>query len=542
MLQADNTTIKDEIRKLVDLADKQRLANDIYNCQKTIDLLFDLSEKNEQVDGLIQANILMGLLQVSLSNYDSALHHYAAAYNLAYESEDFMQIATILNNKAQIYTQLNNLEEAAKLYRRSIEFDKNNYRAINNLAIIFARQEEFDKAEQRFKEALHVAQTLNETRSIAICNINLGEVATNRKNITEALEYLNRASHFNANLEDPDLEIILKLDYSKVYIETAEFSTAEKFAREALSLTKKSNDQIILLRCYEILAEIFALKDDLKQAYQYSSKQAKLAEKIFSKQLQIKITNIHSMYEIQNKEMQLRQMMEQSSKLTSIGVMAAGITHEINQPLNAISVSANSILYWNKRNPGKLPELFIEEVEQISKGSRRIEEIIRHMRDFWITPDDASGEKININTAIKDSLSLIENQLRSHGIKIIKQLHKDDLFIKANKINVEQIVLNLIINSMHSLDEKSSKTKLIKIITEIKADKIILEIIDNGIGIPDDKDIFDPFFSTKAPGRGMGLGLAIVKNIVDKLSGSIVASNADEGAILHLEFPRENKL
>jgi len=535
----NKTSIRNKINELVILGDKQRLANDNHNCQKTIDLLMEQSNKYDIKEGLVEAHTLKGLLDVSLSNYASALQHYAIAHKLAFQAGFSPKITIILNNMAQIYFVLNNFDEALKLYNQAIEFDKNNYRAINNIANIYAKREQFEEAETNFKIALKVALKLNRKRSIAICYINLGELANSQNRFEEAINCFDKAFDYLSQVNDPDLVILHKLDYAQVFLKMSDFAKAEKFAHEALILTKNSNDQIILLNCYEVLGRIFAQKEDYKQAYHYSSKQAKLAESIFSDQLQNKITNIHSMYEIQTKEMQLRQMMEHSSKLASIGVMAAGITHEINQPLNAISVSANSILYWNKNNTNNLPKLFIEEVEQISKGSKRIDEIIRHMRDFWITSDGSLCESININRAITDSLSLIENQLRSHGIEIHKQLHEDDIFIKANKINLEQIVLNLMINAMHSLDEKNSPHKAISIITSLEEDSIILEISDNGTGIPENKDIFDPFFSTKAPGKGMGLGLAIVQNIVEKLAGKITAFNNANGATFKIEFPLE---
>ncbi len=529
--------INKNIDKLVMLADKQRLANDNYNCQKTIDLIMKQSQKYNIDLGFIQAYTLKGLLHVSLSNYDTALQFYATAHKLAYQTKDFPQVATILNNMAQIYFILNNFDEAVKLYQKAIDIDPENYRAINNIANVFAKRGQYKRAEENFKAALNIAKSMKRDRSISICLINLGELATEQNKYKESLEFFDKAAEYLENLDDPDLTILHKLDYSKVHVKLTDYDAAEKYAREALALTDKSNDQIILLSCYELLASIFAEKEDYIQAYQYSKKQAKLASSIFSNQLQDKITNIHSMYEIQSKEMQLRQMMEHSSKLASIGVMAAGITHEINQPLNAISVSANSILYWNRNNPNKLPELFIEEIEQISKGSKRIDEIIRHMRDFWITNDSTAYENININTAITDALSLIDNQLRSHGIDVTTHLLNKDVFIDTNKINIEQIVLNLVINAMHALDEKNNKDKSISLSTTQNDTHIILEISDNGIGIPEDKDIFDPFFSTKAPGKGMGLGLAIVKNIVEKLSGSITAFNNSEGATFRVEFP-----
>lgn len=250
--------------------------------------------------------------------------------------------------------------------------------------------------------------------------------------------------------------------------------------------------------------------------------------------------------EAEKKEVDAVKQMERSARLASIGVMAAGITHEINQPLNAIKVTADSIQYWHKRNPGTLPEMFIEQLGIISKSVKRIVEIIQHMRTFWVVPHAHATEMVNINKAVKNALSLIGQQLHAHGIKEQVGIETDPLTVEGNLVHFEQIIANLVVNALHALDEKKEKDKKIEITTsrDSKKKKAVLIIKDNGPGLPteDPEKLFDPFFSTHNSGEGMGLGLAIVKRYIDRYNGTIEArNNNDTGATFTLTFPLTEK-
>jgi signal transduction histidine kinase len=244
--------------------------------------------------------------------------------------------------------------------------------------------------------------------------------------------------------------------------------------------------------------------------------------------------------EAERKHVQAVKHAERSARLASIGVMAASITHEINQPLNAIKVTADSIQYWHKRNPGTLPEPFTNQLDIISQSVQRIVEIIEHMRTFWVRPGSREISDVNLNQAIKNALSLTRQQLYAHGINEVIKMDTDPLPVKGNLVNIEQIIVNLVVNAIHALDEEKKKDKKIEITTFV--DEAFVEVVvrDNGPGLPteDKSKLFDPFFSTRNNGEGMGLGLAIVKRYVDKYSGSVTAVNhADGGAQFNIKFP-----
>ncbi len=231
---------------------------------------------------------------------------------------------------------------------------------------------------------------------------------------------------------------------------------------------------------------------------------------------------------------------EESARLTSIGVMAAGITHEINQPLNAIRLSADGIILWSKKNPGSFPEFLLNLIMEISSGSKRISKIVEHMRSFWATPTPKTPVKVDLNEALQDALELITRQIKNHQIELDLQLFKGSLPVLGDSVQMQQIINNLLINAIHALDEVERKNKRIRITTRQDREHITLEVSDNGPGLPNQlpEQLFGPFYSTRNPGKGMGLGLAIVKMFVDRFNGNIEACNNDDGgATFTIRFP-----
>ena len=243
--------------------------------------------------------------------------------------------------------------------------------------------------------------------------------------------------------------------------------------------------------------------------------------------------------EAEQKNVEALRMLEQSSRLASIGVMAAGITHEINQPLNTIKITADSVLFWQKRNPGQLPEMFTRKIQTISEGTSRIDSIIKHMRTFWEKPHISEEEIVDMVEGVNRSLSLVKRQVSDHSIELMDNLPKNAVNVYANYIQFEQIVVNLIVNSIHSLDKVQKENKKIKLNVYQDSKHGVLEIHDNGTGIESSirEKIYDPLFTTKGNESGSGLGMAIVKTFIDRFQGEISDyNNEDGGASFILRF------
>ncbi len=234
------------------------------------------------------------------------------------------------------------------------------------------------------------------------------------------------------------------------------------------------------------------------------------------------------------------EIVHNSARLASIGVVAGGIVHEISQPLNAIRIGAESILTWDKANKNPLPGPIINMIQGISKATLRIDEIIQHMRSLWLDSNSESLEIVDLNDCIKSAINLSKMRVQSHEILFETNFAEGKLPIRANKVHIELIVNNLITNSVKALDSCEKPNKTIRIATKSTGGYAYLIVYDNGIGLPDVKEekLFDPFFSTRKNAGGTGLGLAIVKMFVDKYKGTVQPmNNEDGGATFIINFP-----
>ncbi len=239
--------------------------------------------------------------------------------------------------------------------------------------------------------------------------------------------------------------------------------------------------------------------------------------------------------------LEAREAVARAERLSSLGVMAAGIAHEINQPLNSLKVTADGMLYWHGQ--GKTPTLakIMENIEKISKQADRIDNIIKHMRFFVRSSQCGEPEPCDINAAVGEALSLIGAQLTAHAIAVKTRLPTGMPPVLASSTQLEEVIINLLVNAMQSLDTVDRADKCITIVTGWQQGEIFLEVGDNGPGISSKikGKIFEPFFTTKPAGEGMGLGLSIVHSIVTSYGGRIVIKTARQaqGAAFRIAFP-----
>jgi len=229
---------------------------------------------------------------------------------------------------------------------------------------------------------------------------------------------------------------------------------------------------------------------------------------------------------------------EKSAHLTSLGTMAAGISHEINQPLTALKIKVDSMLYWNERN-GDLDKnfdnnMFREHLHFVSEQTSRIDNIVQQVRALAIKDRTMKEEKFDVNEVIKKSLNLMQQQMSARGIKLALNFKKDLPKIIGQKIALQQVIINIIINARDALSSTNNKKKTISITTSKDKQINKIEISDNGPGIKKENldRLFEPFFSTKESSEGMGLGLSIVQSSVSALGGLIsVRNNGDQEGV-----------
>ncbi len=246
----------------------------------------------------------------------------------------------------------------------------------------------------------------------------------------------------------------------------------------------------------------------------------------------------------EKKQYEALQIADKASRMASIGVIAAGITHEINQPLNDIKVTADSVMMWDRNNKGILPGEFSSWLKSISGSVNRITGIIKHMRTYWVTPGRSGAERVEVADSVRKAISLVGNQLDAHGVKLTVKQSADKLSVVGSRINLEQIVLNLVVNAMHALDVKGGSGKKITVSVGRQDGQAFIRVVDNGPGLGGEEmdKLFDPFYTTKKTLDGMGLGLAIVKRFAEGFGGRVrVENNPGGGACFIVNLPLGDK-
>lgn len=232
---------------------------------------------------------------------------------------------------------------------------------------------------------------------------------------------------------------------------------------------------------------------------------------------------------------ELERRLIQSDKLTSIGVLAAGVAHEVNTPLAVISSYSQMLakqLADDERKSGLL--------DKIAKQTFRASEIVNSLLNFSRTAS-TTYSSTDLNRIVEETLVLIGPQLEKAGVCVECDLEAPLPPIRGNSSKLQQVFLNILLNARDSMSEGGT----LSIQTSSDNTSVRVKVSDTGHGIPTDKlaRIFDPFYTTKMAGKGTGLGLSISYGIVREHGGIIeVSSRAGEGATFVMEFPRSREL
>ena len=237
----------------------------------------------------------------------------------------------------------------------------------------------------------------------------------------------------------------------------------------------------------------------------------------------------------------------QSEKMGAIGQLAAGVAHELNNPLGGILGYAQIALEKMSHTGAteideKQHQDYLRYLSEIEKQARRCKNIVQNLLKFSRLPEKIEFERISINHIIKDTVTFIEHQLNMHQIELKLELNESIPEINGNAGQLQQVFTNLIINAMHA----SEAGNCIKIKTQSSpalgdfGGAIEIMFIDNGCGIPSEniKKIFEPFFTTKELGKGTGLGLSVSYGIIRNHGGEIkVTSDEEKGATFIVVLP-----
>lgn len=236
----------------------------------------------------------------------------------------------------------------------------------------------------------------------------------------------------------------------------------------------------------------------------------------------------------------VEQTLAQSSKLAALGEMSASVSHELNQPLAAMKtyLAGARLLLQRKR-----PEEALSSFQRIDDLIERMGAITRQLKSYARKGGQAF-EPIDIRTCVSGALSMMEPNLRTRSVKITRTMPRLPVMVMADRIRLEQVIINLLRNALDATKDTAAP-QIDLLLTS--GDMAVLSVRDNGHGIVDLDNLFEPFYTTKKPGEGVGLGLAISSGIVNDLGGRLRARNAapdgsmSGGAVFEVELPLLNE-
>ncbi|RJP16626.1 MAG: PAS domain S-box protein [Candidatus Abyssobacteria bacterium SURF_5] len=235
---------------------------------------------------------------------------------------------------------------------------------------------------------------------------------------------------------------------------------------------------------------------------------------------------------------QMEAQLLQAGKMAAIGELAAGVAHEINNPVAIISGTAEQLLFlmnYYRERPQDMTERLAKHVETIHEQAARCKKITQGLLNF-ARKTETHTTIVNLPKLLEETVALVDNRALAEGKAIQMRLDHDVSTIEADPYQLEQVFLNMVNNAVDAVAENGTIT----LEARRKKDAVVVKVIDDGIGISEQniKKIFDPFFTTKPPGKGTGLGLSICFGIIQSMNGTIsVKSKPGAGTTFTITLP-----
>lgn len=255
------------------------------------------------------------------------------------------------------------------------------------------------------------------------------------------------------------------------------------------------------------------------------------------KRVVVGIVDITGQERTQQALMAAQAELARASRIATVGALSASIAHEVNQPLGAVVMNAQTCLRWLAQDPPDIAAAS-RAAERVARDGKRASEIVARTRGLLVR-EETSPEALDLAQLVQEVLGLLEREIAEQGATLVLNLPPAPAWVQASRVEMQQVLINLVTNALHALAPLERPQQRIEISVSGPVGGLMsLSVRDSGRGIaPDDLDkLFSPFFTTKA--GGMGMGLAICRATVEARGGQLVARNHPEGgAVFEFTLP-----
>ena len=495
--------------------------------------------------------------EIALSFYlvqkmDSALIYYTRAYNISSSMKDSLEMMFALQGIGDVNFEVSKFELARNYFTRQLAIAEkiNNVEGIVTSLVKISRcyyvSGDYPTSSSFLNRALAMAKNKNLYSTTADVYKYLSLISESEGRYRDALEFYKlwadiRDSIYNEESGEKLAKLQILYDISQKERENEILRQGSEIQK--LEISKNRYQTIILIA---VSITFFVLIVFLVLLYQSKHKEVRKQKEAEQRIVEInKELERRMILEVKKQERQ-QHLLSQKSKLESLGTLAAGIAHEINQPLGGISMGLDNILL--KVNDKNYNDSYLKEkISSLFNNVDRIKRIIDHIRIFSRTQKPNTLEPVDVNEVISNALFMVNTQYQTHNVIIDLQLTPQECIIIGDKYKLEQVVLNLLSNAKQAVDEREKRQdgegyqKRIVIKSWVNEQNVFFSVWDNGIGIHSDviEKIYDPFFTTKNEEKGTGLGLSIAYGFIKDILGEIrVDSNPGEFSVFEIVIPK----
>lgn len=490
------------------------------------------------------AEVMSDYKQIAFSLFlmqepDSALIYYNRALAYYQLQNDTIPMVDVLLEIGDVFFEKEQYRQAVASFNRGFQLAQavgmlqEQVTALVNISRCYSAFGDYPSSTDYLNQALAIATRENLTTSAADVYRYLSQVYEKEGRFLQALDYYKLWAELRDSIYSE--ESGQKLATMQILYEITQKERENEILRQNneiqdLQLTKAQYQRMVFIALALFLFALLVLF-----IFFYNAKQKEFAKQ---KETELKIMEMNKslekrmILEIKKQEKQ-QLLLAQKSKLESLGTLAAGIAHEINQPLGGLSMGLDNILIRLADN-NLSNEYLKDKVNLMFENVDRIKRIIEHTRTFSRSHKPASFERICLNEVVNNTLLMVAAQFANHNVDLEVNLVPDMEKVIADKFKMEQVVLNLISNAKFAVDEKEiiadkSYVKRIEVSTWHDSTFACISIRDNGVGIkPKDLEkIFDPFYTTKKVDKGTGLGLSIAYGFVKDILGEITVDSKE---------------
>jgi len=231
-----------------------------------------------------------------------------------------------------------------------------------------------------------------------------------------------------------------------------------------------------------------------------------------------------------------------TTRVMTMGELAASIAHEVNQPLGAMVTSAGSCSQWLAAQPPDL-EKARRALDRIISDGRRAGDVIKRIRAL-MKRQAPRKSSLDVNDTIREVIALTQRELRRNDIVLESQLSEELQPVQGDRVQLQQVLLNLIVNAIEAMSEINERSRHLTIVSCMEGPDVVrIEVRDSGLGLDPEHaaHVFEAFYTTKA--EGIGIGLSISRSIVEAHGGQLTAGpNAPHGAVFRLSLPVQDSV